>query len=99
MVLGLFLFSVRPVNFAYALEVTPKDIGATTVGFIFGLNTAFAALAPLAAGIIADRVGAISTFYLGSALVLGSAILTLTLPKVVRKKEEAITPASAGKPP
>lgn len=99
MVLGLFLFSVRPVNFAYAMEVTPKDIGATTVGFIFGLNTAFAALAPLAAGIIADRVGAISTFYLGSALVLGSAILTLTLPKVVRKKEEAKAPASAGKPP
>lgn len=97
MVLGLFLFSVRPVNFAYALEVTPKEVGATTVGFIFGLNTAFAALAPLAAGIIADRVGAISTFYLGSALVLGSAILTLTLPKVIKKKEETV-PASAQKP-
>lgn len=96
-VLGLFLFSVRPVNFAYAMEVTPKEVGATTVGFIFGLNTAFAALAPLAAGIIADRVGAISTFYLGSALVLGSAILTLTLPKVIKKKEETV-PASDQKP-
>ena len=97
-VLGLFLFSVRPVNFAYALEVTPKDIGATTVGFIFGLNTAFAALAPIIAGIVADRVGAVSTFYLGSALVLGSAILTLTLPKVIRQKKGETVPASVGKP-
>lgn len=97
-VLGLFLFSVRPVLFAYALEVTPKEVGATTVGFIFGLNTTFAALAPLIAGIIADKVGALSTFYVGSALVLGSAILTLTLPSVARKKQEEPVPAPAQKP-
>lgn len=96
-VLGLFLFSVRPVNFAYAMEVTPKEIGATTVGFIFGLNTAFAAFAPLIAGIVADRVGALSTFFMGSALVLGSAVVTLTLPSVARKKEETV-PSTAQKP-
>lgn len=97
-VLGLFLFSVRPVNFAYALEITPKEVGATTVGFIFGLNTTFAALAPLIAGIVADRVGALSTFFVGSALVLGSAILTLTLPSVARKKKEEPVRAPAQKP-
>ncbi|MBI4288526.1 MAG: MFS transporter [Chloroflexi bacterium] len=96
-VLGLFLFSVRPVLFAYALEITPKETGATTVGFIFGLNTAFAALAPLIAGIVADRVGALSTFYMGSALVLGSAILTMTLPAVARHKKEAPAPAPVQK--
>jgi len=91
-VLGLFLFSVRPVIFAYAMELTSKDVGATTVGFIFGLNTTFAALAPLIAGILADKVGAISTFFLGSALVLVSALLTLTLPSVVIRRKNQTPP-------
>jgi MFS family permease len=85
-VLGLFLFSIRPVIFAFALETTQKEVGSSTIALIFGVNIAAAALAPLLAGWVADSFGLVNIFYLSAALMMGSLILTLALPLAYRRK-------------
>lgn len=80
--LGLFLFSVRPVIFAYAMENAPTHMGGTTVGLVFGVNTVFSAASPVVAGMLADRTGLVSTFYLAGGLLLAAASSAALLPAV-----------------
>lgn len=74
LIVALFLRSLRPVIFAYALEITPPQFGGSTVGLIFTTNQTFSALGPLAAGILSDIYGVNAAFWLFGALAL------LTLP-------------------
>ncbi len=71
---AVFLRSVRPVIFAYALEISPAQLGGSTVGLIFTTNQTFSALGPLAAGILSDIYGIGAAFWLFGSLTL------LTLP-------------------
>lgn len=79
--LGLFVFSMRPIIFAYAMDVTPKELGATTVGFVFSTNQVLAALAPFLAGLIADLLGAQYAFLFVGALFMGAGLLAVSLPR------------------
>lgn len=78
--LGLVLFSIRPVIFAFAMEATSATMGGTTVGLVFGLNTIFSGLSPVLAGILADRIGLMSSFYLSGGLLLAAALAAALLP-------------------
>ncbi len=71
---AVFLRSVRPVIFAYALEISPSQLGGSTVGLIFTTNQTFSTLGPLAAGILSDIYGIDAAFWLFGSLTL------LTLP-------------------
>ncbi len=73
-VLGFSLISLRPIIMAFGLDVTPPDLGGTTVGFLFSFNQVFGGLGPLAAGVMADRLGLGSTFFFMAALTLASAV-------------------------
>lgn len=79
--LGLFLFSMRPIIFAYAMDVTPKELGATTVGFVFSTNQVLSALSPFIAGIIADVLGPRYAFLFVGTLIIGGCIMAALLPK------------------
>lgn len=85
--LGLFLFSIRPVIFAFALETTKSEVGSSTIALIFGVNILAAALSPWLAGWAADAYGIISTFYLSAAMMAGSLILTIAMPLVSRSRQ------------
>lgn len=78
--MGLFLFSMRPVIFAFALDVTAQQVGASTIGIIFASNQLMAAIAPTIAGALADRFGVINIFYLAGGLILAGAFMTILLP-------------------
>ena len=78
--LGFFLFSMRPVIFAHALDVTPRDVGSTTTSFLFAMNTAFSAISPVIAGMIADRAGLVYAFYFSGGLVLIAFLTTIFIP-------------------
>ena len=54
---GLFLFSLRSVVFAYAPDVAPGEMGASTVGVLFGAQQVVTAFSPLIVGIFADWMG------------------------------------------
>ena len=62
-VLGFFLYAVRPVMQAWLLETTPRNMGGTSIGVLFGAQALGSSAAPLLAGIIADRFGLGATFY------------------------------------
>ena len=61
--LGFFLFAIRAVLQAWLLDATPREMGGTSIGILFGTQAVGAAIGPLAGGLIADRYGLIATFY------------------------------------
>ncbi len=68
--IGLLHFSLRPIIFAFALDVTPSNIGASTVGFVFSVNQTFSALSPVLVGYLADLYGLRVAFYIFAGLSL-----------------------------
>jgi MFS family permease len=90
-VVGFFLFAVRPVLMAWAMEVAPKELGGAVVGIQFGFQSGFAALAPVIGGWIADTWGLIYTFYFLAATILVSNFLVYFVPEPARTEEAQIS--------
>ena len=75
-VLGFFLYATRPVIQAWLLETTPKKMGGTSIGVLFGAQSLGASFAPFLGGLIADRFGLLATFYfLAATIILGNLFL------------------------
>jgi predicted MFS family arabinose efflux permease len=80
-VLGFFLYAARPVIQAWLLETTPKNMGGSSIGMLFGAQAVGAAIGPLAAGMVADRYGLLATFYFLAATILVANLLVFWTPK------------------
>jgi MFS family permease len=74
--LGFFHYSLRPIIFAFALDVTPPEIGATTVSYVFAWNQTFAAISPMLGGLLADMVGIQYALYFVAGLTLTAALFS-----------------------
>ena len=72
--LGFFHYSLRPIIFAFALDVTPAELGATTVSYVFTSNQTISSVAPLLGGFIADAFGIHYALYLIAGLSLTAAL-------------------------
>lgn len=72
--IGLLHLSLRPIIFAFAMDVTPAGIGASTVGFVFSANQLFSAFTPLLTGYLADVYDLKTAFYVFAALTLLAAL-------------------------
>lgn len=81
-VLGFFLYAIRPVIQAWLLEVTPKNMGGSSIGVLFGAQSLGAAIAPLIGGLIADRWGLSATFYFLAGTIVCANLFVLVMPKV-----------------
>ena len=71
--IGLMHYSLRPIIFAFAMDVTPAEMGASTIGFMFSINQTFSALSPVLIGYLADLYGLRMAFYIFTALTLLAA--------------------------
>ena len=80
-VLGFFLYAIRPVMQAWLLETTPKNMGGTSIGILFGAQALGSSVAPLLGGIIADRYGLISTFWFLAGTIVVANLFILAMPK------------------
>ena len=80
-VLGFFLYAIRPVLQAWLLESTPKHMGGTSVGILFGAQSLGASVAPLVGGLIADRYGLIATFWFLAGTIVVANLFILAMPK------------------
>jgi predicted MFS family arabinose efflux permease len=69
-VLGFFLYATRPVIQAWMLESTPKNMGGSSIGVLFGAQAVGGALGPLLGGVVADRFGLLATFYFLAATIV-----------------------------
>jgi MFS family permease len=62
--LGFFHYSLRPIIFAFALDVTPPEMGAATISYVFTWNQSLSAFAPMVGGVLADLFGVRAALYL-----------------------------------
>jgi MFS family permease len=79
-VLGFFLYAARPIMQAWMLEATPKNMGGTSIGLMFGMQSGGQALAPILGGIVADQYGLMASFYLLAATILIANVLVAFVP-------------------
>src|SRR5206468_7916098 len=80
-VLGFFMYATRPVIQAWLLEATPRHMGGSSIGVLFGAQAIGAALGPLAAGIVADRHGLLAAFYFLAATIVIANVFVFWMPK------------------
>ena len=79
-VLGFFLYAARPIMQAWMLEATPKNMGGTSIGLMFGMQSGGQALAPILGGIVADHYGLMASFYLLAATILIANVMVVFVP-------------------
>ncbi|HEY7712927.1 MAG TPA: MFS transporter [Candidatus Binatia bacterium] len=77
--LGFFLYAVRPVIWAWVLDLSPRELGGSTVSFFSGSQSLLSSLSPLICGFIADRWGILSAFYFLAGTVLVANLIVLAV--------------------
>lgn len=83
--LGLAMFAVRPVIHSWALDLAPDNMSGSMVSLLFGSQSAFSALVPVVGGLIADRWGLESVFYVFAISMLVANIILMTVPRPSRR--------------
>jgi MFS family permease len=78
--LGFFLYAIRPVLQAWLLESTPKGMGGTSIGILFGAQALGAAIGPAVGGLIADKYGLMATFYFLAATIVVANLFIFRMP-------------------
>jgi len=85
--LGFFLYAVRPVIWAWVLDLGPKELGGSMVSFFSGSQSLLSSLSPVICGFIADRWGILAAFYFLAVTVLLANFIVMAIPEA--KKEGA----------
>ncbi|TRZ70117.1 MAG: MFS transporter [Rhodocyclaceae bacterium] len=82
-VLGFFLYAIRPVLQAWLLEATPKNMGGTSIGVLFGVQALGASIGPIIGGVMADEFGLMSTFYFLAVTIVIANLFIFLIPAQV----------------
>ena len=80
-VLGAMLFSVRPVIHGWAMDMTPDHMHGSAISLLFGTQSAFSMIVPIAGGLIADTWGVTAAFYALASTMAVATLITLALPE------------------
>jgi FSR family fosmidomycin resistance protein-like MFS transporter len=83
--LGFFLYAVRPVIWAWVLDLSPKELGGSMVSFFSGSQSLLSSLSPVICGFIADRWGILAAFYFLAATVLIANLVVLAVREETRE--------------
>jgi MFS family permease len=86
--LGFFLYAVRPVIWAWVLDLSPKELGGSTVSFFSGAQSLLSSLSPVICGFIADRWGILAAFYFLAGTVFVANLIVLSIRE--QKREESV---------
>jgi MFS family permease len=86
---GFFLYAMRPVMQAWAVESTPKHLAGSGVGLQFGITAVGASISPALFGIIADAYDIHTAFFFLAGTIIASNVLIFFMPN------EAAKPAAA----
>jgi MFS family permease len=90
--IGFFLYGMRSVLQAWAIEVTPRNLAGAGVGVQFGVTSLGSAISPVLFGIVADATSLYTGFYLLAGIILFANLLVFfmpdeTAPSAIRGKE------------
>lgn len=78
---GFFLYAMRPVMQAWAVENTPKRLAGTGVGLQFTILAIGGSIAPATFGVIADTWSVYTAFYFLAGTIIAANLLVLLIPK------------------
>ena len=79
--LGALLWALRPVVVSAAMSSAPPQLSGSIVAFVYGANMGVSFLAPIMAGLIADRYGLPTALVSIACFPFGAAVLTFLLLK------------------
>ncbi|OGA54446.1 MAG: hypothetical protein A3G24_06975 [Betaproteobacteria bacterium RIFCSPLOWO2_12_FULL_62_13] len=88
---GFFLYALRPVLQAWAVECTPKEFAGTGVGLQFGITGLGGSASPALFGIIADVFDLYTGFYFLAGTIAFANVLVLFMPDGKPAKVAAAT--------
>lgn len=88
---GFFLYAMRPVLQAWAVECTPKDLAGSGVGLQFGIQHIGASIAPAVFGMIADASDIYTAFYFLAGTILFANLLIVFMPNGQAAEPKAVT--------
>jgi sugar phosphate permease len=88
---GFFLYAMRAVLQAWALETTPKELAGSAVGIQFGITSLGGGVSPLIFGVIADAYGLYTGFYFLAGLIIFANLLVFFIPKETGQPAAAAT--------
>jgi MFS family permease len=77
---GFFLYAMRPVLQAWAVESTPKHLAGSGVGLQFGITAVGASISPAVFGIIADAYDIHTAFLFLAGTIIASNFLVMFMP-------------------
>lgn len=86
--LGFFLFAIRPVLQAWLLDATPKNLGGSAIGAMFGIQSVGSAIGPAICGVIALKYGILSVFWFLAATIIIANMLVFFMPKEAFRKPQ-----------
>ncbi len=78
---GFFMYAMRPVMQAWAVENTPKRLAGTGVGLQFTILSIGGSIAPATFGMIADAWGIYSAFYFLAGTIILANLLVVFVPR------------------
>ena len=81
---GFFLYAMRAVLHAWAIESTPKNLAGSAVGIQFGVTSLGASVSPLLFGAIADATSVYMGFYFLAATIICANLLVFFMPDTSR---------------
>lgn len=87
--LGFFLFAIRPVLQAWLLDATPKDMGGSAIGAMFGIQAVGSAIGPFFCGMIADKWGLLATFWFLAFTIIIANMLVFFMPQTPAPEKAA----------
>jgi sugar phosphate permease len=89
--IGFFLYAMRAVLHAWAIESTPKNLAGSAVGIQFGVTSLGASVAPIVFGMIADATSVYAGFYFLAGTIICANLLVFFMPDT-----SSVRPAVAG---
>ena len=87
---GFFLYAMRPVLQAWAIESTPKNLAGTGVGLQFGIQAIGASIAPAVFGMIADAYDIYTGFYFLAGTIALANVLVFFIPNGEAERARAV---------
>jgi sugar phosphate permease len=87
--IGFFLYAMRPVMQAWAVENTPQRLAGTGVGLQFTILAIGASIAPATFGVIADAWGVFAGFYFLAGTIVMANVLVVFVPNASSQRATA----------
>jgi MFS family permease len=78
---GFFLYAMRPVMQAWAVENTPKRLAGTGVGLQFTILSIGGSIGPALFGLIADTWNVYTAFYFLAGTIIAANLLVFFVPQ------------------